>query len=353
MDYQKENFIKNITPVFGVNNKHKLLYCLIYMNLCVCGYIKDINKSSCCLYCYKKKGHGPLCKKITRYVINKNEKYYFETSDSGIGDRIGQIITICCFCKCFELENDIVIFWKNSYHRNYDLKEVKEYINFPKKCIITDDKTFLENRKPLYLFNNIKKWNHSYDLIPESSYLLLIYNYNWGPCKLSFLDFLNIHKNISSEINIDNKILKGNKLEKETYTCIHIRRDDKLLFKNQNFLPNNLFLKITNEYSNESFLIISDDKIPDSIKNINNCYTFNNSEFNDLEKVLLDLYILLNSTKIISVIYSDGWSSFSYVCSRISNCCLMSYVRPNTRYSNVCNFVNTQKLDMFDIEYIN
>lgn len=324
------------------------------MNICDCGYLKYCNDPACCFLCYKKKGHGSLCKKILKYKIDESEKYFFETSDSGLGDRLGQVITVCSYAECFGIDK-IVILWKNSAHRNYLLSDIQKYLTFPKNCIVTDDNNMIKDRKPLYLFNNLRKWDHSFDIVPETAFLLLKENYHWDTSKYNNLcldDFIFIHKSIASQITIDSKILKGNVFPQTKYKCIHIRRDDKLISVRQPFIPKCLVNKIVNDYSNHLFFIVSDDKIPQSILNINQFKLYTDDSLNNTEKVLLDMYILVNSTDIISVIYSDGWSSFSYVCSKIGNINLLSFVPVNTRYSTLYNFTNSSKLDMYSIEYI-
>jgi len=322
------------------------------MNICRCGYIKQKHQPACCIVCYKNNNgnHGPLCSRINKYIINKDDDYYFETSCSGIGDRMGQIVTICTFSKCFGLNNKLVIIWKNSEHRNYDLNVVKKYISFPSNCIITDDHSFMKNRTPLYLFDNIKIFGHSYDLIPEPSYLLLLENYTFEQ-SLSFRKYLSIYMNVASEITISDDILMGNVLPVCDYKCVHVRRDDKLVNSSQPFIPQNLNQYInTNE--NIPFLFISDDVVPDTITNKKNCHVFTLHNLTNLENVILDLYLLVNSNEIISVIYSDGWSSFSYVASRTKNTRLVSYVPPDSRYHNICKRTRLTKLYNWNIIYL-
>lgn len=285
-----------------------------------------------------------------KYIINENDEYYFETSVTGLGDRMGQILTICTFSKCFGLNNKLVIIWRNSNHRNYDLNTLQKYMTFPSNCIITEDETFMENRKPLYLFSNIKNMGHSYDLIPEPAYKLLFENYMLKN-PITFNDYLSVYINVSSELTISDDILMGNTLPVNEYKCVHVRRDDKLVNLSQPFIPQNLDHRINSD-ENTSFIFISDDVVPDSIANKKNCCVFNLPNLSNLENVILDLYLLMNSKEIISVIYQDGWSSFSYIASRTKNIKLVSYVPPNSRYHNICERVRLSNLFNWEIIYI-
>ena len=286
----------------------------------------------------------------SKYRINKNKDYYFEVGTTGIGDRMGQILTICTFGKCFELNTSIVLIWRNSSHRHYDLDTIKRYISFPSNCIITEDESLMENRDPLYLYSNVKTVGHSYDLIPEPSYKLLLENYELET-HISFEDYLTMYINTSSELSISDSILMGNKLPVDEYKCVHVRRDDKLLWREQPFIPPILIQQINNE-EDTIFLFISDDIVPEYITNKKNCGVFTSSTFTNIENVILDLYLLVNSKEIISVIYQDGWSSFSYVASRTKNIKLVSYVPPNSRYHNICKRVEQNELYNWDIIYI-
>ena len=201
----------------------------------------------------------------SKYRINKNKDYYFEVGTTGIGDRMGQILTICTFGKCFELNTSIVLIWRNSSHRHYDLDTIKRYISFPSNCIITEDESLMENRDPLYLNSNVKTVGHSYDLIPEPSYKLLLENYELRT-HISFEDYLTMYINTSSELTISDSILMGNKLPVDEYKCVHVRRDDKLLWMEQPFIPPNLIQQINNE-EDTIFLFISDDIVPEYITN--------------------------------------------------------------------------------------
>jgi hypothetical protein len=287
--------------------------------------------------------------KTGKYIINEKGNYYFETGETGMGDRMGQILTICTFSKCFGLDN-IVIIWKNGNHRNYDLNDVKRYISFPSNCIITDDYTLIKNRIPLYLNNKVKNIGHSYDLIPEPSYLMMIENYMFKT-PVSFCEYLSIYTNIANELSISDSILMGNTLPVDEYKCVHVRRDDKLIHPNQPFIPPNLIQQIESD-ENTTFLFISDDVVPDTITNTKNCDIFTLPNLTDIEKVILDLYILVNSSEIISVIYQDGWSSFSYVASRTKNIKLVSYVPTYSRHHYICNRTGLTKLHNWEIIYI-
>lgn len=281
--------------------------------------------------------------------INKDDQYYFITSDSGLGDRLGQIVTICTYAKIFNLTKKIIILWHNSSYHNYNFDIIKNYFTFPKNCQITDNKSTVAFYKPLYLFNNIRKWDHGFDLVPESAFILLSENYRWQPedCNMNNQMFVDIHNSISHEIKIDKKILKGNIFTSEKYKCLHIRRTDKKIDQEQPFIPNNLL----EQMKNDTYFIVSDDIIPETVKPSNcNVYTIEN--LNAVEKVILDLYVLVNATEIISVIYSDGWSSFSYMSSRIAGTKLISFVPQNSRYSAISKFVGLSNLSMWNIEHI-
>lgn len=321
------------------------------MDFCECGNVKYAKYPGCCMTCYKSKGkrHSPMCLK-DKYIIDENASYYFEVSRTGLGDRLGQIITVCTFSKCFELNNNIVLIWSNSEHRNYDLDTLKKYVTFPSNCIITEDIAFMENRIPLNSLSDLKNWDHSHDLIPEPSYKLLLESFILKK-RISFHNYLDMYMTVANEITISDSILMGNTLPVNEYKCVHVRRDDKLFSIYQPFIPDHLIQQINNN-ENTQYLFISDDVIPSSITHKKNCSVFTLPNLTNVENVILDLFVLVNSNEVISVIYSDGWSSFSYVSSRTKNINLVSYVPPNSRYQNVCKRVGLNKLYNWDVIYI-
>jgi hypothetical protein len=208
----------------------------------------------------------------------------------------------------------------------------------------------MENRTELPSFNNFKNFDHSYDLIPESSYKMLLENYMLKK-HISFREYLSIYINITQEITISDSILNGNRLPVNEYKCVHIRRDDKLISIDQPFIPENLNQRIDSD-ENTHYLFISDDIVPSSVTNKKNCSVFTLPNLTNLEALILDLYVLVNSTEVISVIYWDGWSSFSYVLSRTKNIKLTSYVPMYSRYQNVCKYVGLTKLYNWDVIHI-
>jgi len=55
-----------VSHMAGCCHKERIVFSTLYLKynfntICKCGLVKDKNTPTCCFYCYKNKGHGPLC----------------------------------------------------------------------------------------------------------------------------------------------------------------------------------------------------------------------------------------------------------------------------------------------------
>jgi len=160
-------------------------------------------------------------------------------------------------------------------------------------------------------------------------------------------EYLTAYKNSVDEIKInfdtDNK----------DYIAVHCRRGDKLEANNK-FLPDKLLNEIKKDKINK-YMILSDEQIPIELLNLHNILkpNYNIMKGNKHNYMLTDMLYLIKSKKIFSI-HNDtgwygGWSSFSFIASKLGNNNLVSFIHDNTRYDTMKRYIYPLEINNWSI----
>jgi len=252
---------------------------------------------------------------------------YINTPDSGLGDRILDIMTIYSYSKILNC-NNLYVYWKYENHlgRYLELENLLNYIIFPKDLYFfskQEKELIINKNKNNIIFNDslgaISLYLFSEKYLKDEEHKKLFYKTYFE--SFNKLKFKNIPENIK-EI-----------FDKNLITTIHLRRTDKI--SNNKYthgtdikeleLLNSATQRFINKQIKNNILvcIISDDK---EIKNEYIEYNKNNIisfETNDkISQVYIDFYCLANSHTIFM---SQKFSTYSIVASLINNTKLYYY----------------------------
>lgn len=255
---------------------------------------------------------------------------------AGLGDRIGEYILYSALGKILNCKvicywsRDSPLFTLGSRPNDYP-EDIENYIEFPGNIILVSKSEWKKSKyKKIcpYRYN----WNN-YDagdeLVPEIQYIKLKLNN-----VISWNDYLNIYKSCAKEFKYKNKLpdISGN------FTGVHIRRGDKLNGtwdktnnKHDESFYDNKLISVFNKLKVNKYILCSESYNP--IKNVNPIKL--NLSKNEKIKTLEEFFILTKATKIIQSVPGDtnygGWTSFSYIASRIGDSPLYSCSLPGTR----------------------
>lgn len=255
---------------------------------------------------------------------------------AGLGDRIGEYILYSTLGKILKCK--VVCYWSrdtplftlgarpNDYPEN-----INDYIKFPDNIILVSKQQWKN-----YKYKNICPYRYNWDnynvgdeLIPEIQYIKLKLNNI-----ISFNNYLTIYKSCAKEFEYKKQLPKID----NNLTGIHIRRGDKLNGKwdklnnkyNEKYYDDKL-LNVFDKLKVHRYILCTESNNPIKyIKPIKLCLSHDKKI-----KTLEEFFILTKVNRIIQSVpgdnYYGGWTSFSYIASRIGDSVLYSCSLPGTR----------------------
>ena len=264
----------------------------------------------------------------------ENEKLILKApqcTHAGLGDRIGEYIIFSTLGKIYNC--NVLVYWNIKNHNsasrgNEYPNNILDYIQFPDNLKFVTQKEWRMNKVNVICPNRFK-WNNYYygdEFVPE------IVHKKLNLSKYINLDnYIKLYKQTASEISYKKELptLPNN------FTAVHVRRGDKSkeFFNNKNPIDfhdkrlNNVF----NKLNVNNYILCSEDgnpiksKLPVSVKLSND----------KMIKTLQEFFILSKARIIIQSIPGDnkygGWTSFSYVASRIGDSVLYNCSPVGTR----------------------
>jgi hypothetical protein len=255
---------------------------------------------------------------------------------AGLGDRIGEYILYSTLGKIFNCK--VICYWsrdnplfKLGSRPNDYPEDIGNYIQFPENIILVSKPEWKKSKyKKIcpYRYN----WNN-YDtgdeLVPEIQYIKLkLKNV------ISYNDYLNIYKSCAKQFKYKHQLPEI----PYNYIGVHIRRGDKLNgfwdkknnTHDENFYDNKL-IEVFNKLKVDKYILCSESQNP--IKNVNPIKL--NLSKNEKVKTLEEFFMLTKATEIIQSSPGDnnygGWTSYSYIASRVGDSILYSCSLPGTR----------------------
>ena len=249
---------------------------------------------------------------------------------AGLGDRIGEYIIFSTLGKVYNV--NILVFWSrdkiSDASRPDDYPEnIHDYIMFPKNLIFVTKKEF-KKTKIKKVCNERFSWKDYYfgdEFIPEIVYKKLNLDKH-----INLNDYIKLYKETAKEV----KYLKSLPKLPTNFTAIHIRRGDKKTepgVKKSILFHDNRLIDVFNKLHIDDYILCSEDNNPIKSKLPLNIKLSNDKKIKTLE----EFFILSNANIIIQSVPGDerysGWSSYSYVASRIGDSVLYNCSPEGTR----------------------
>lgn len=260
-----------------------------------------------------------------------------ECAHSGLGDRIGEYIIFSTLGKIYNC--NVLVYWstenKNVSSRGDQYpKNILDYIQFPSNLVFVD---YLKwKRSDVNTICPIRwTWNNYYlgdEFVPEIVYKKLnLSKY------IKLEEYIKLYKQTAKQISYKREL----PLLPNNFVGIHIRRGDKLKeyynIKNPIQYHDNRLNIVFNKLNVNNYILCSEstnpikNKQPLSIKLSNN----------NMIRTLQEFFILSKARIIIQSIPGDnrygGWTSFSYVASRIGDSILYNCSQEGTRIYHMEN----------------
>ena len=250
-----------------------------------------------------------------------------ECTHAGLGDRIGEYIIFSTLGKIYK--SNVLVYWGkrninwasrvNDYPTN-----IHDYIKFPDNLIFVTEKECKSN-KAKEICPKRWDWNNYYygdEFVPEIVYQKLNLDKY-----LSLEDYLKLYKDTAKQISYKKElpILPNN------LTCVHIRRGDKSSNTKKTEYHNKRLNDVFNKLNIQNYVLCSEDA---NVINSKEPILIKLSNDNKI-KTLEEFFILSKANKIIQSISDSGkyggWTSFSYIASRIGDSVLYNCSPEGTR----------------------
>lgn len=250
---------------------------------------------------------------------------------SGLGDRIGEYIIFSTLGRIYNC--NVLVFWSNlnknfSSRGNQYPKNIHDYIKFPDNLKFVNRKVW-KNSKVNNICNDRFKWQDFYygdEFVPEIVHKKL----NLGK-HINLQDYIKLYKETAKQISYKKKLPKL----PNNFVGIHVRRGDKTKeiahIKRPIKYHDDRLNKVFNKLNIDNYILCSEGtnsikgKQPIQIKLSND----------KMIRTLQEFFILSKARIIIQSIPGDtrygGWTSFSYVASRIGDSVLYNCSPEGTR----------------------
>lgn len=270
---------------------------------------------------------------------------------AGLGDRIGEYIIFSTLGKIHNC--DILVFWNildkgiGARGKEYP-NNIQDYINFPKNLKFVDRKEWKKtnvNKICPYHY----KWNYFYlgdELVPEIVYKKLNLSKH-----IKLEDYIKLYKETARQISYKKELPKL----PNNFVGVHIRRGDKTresAVKRPIKYHDDRLNKVFNKLNIDNYILCSEgnnpikDKQPISIKLSND----------KMIRTLQEFFILSKARIIIQSIPGDtrygGWTSFSYVASRIGDSVLYNCSPEGTRLYHMENTAGRKLYNVIKYSYL-
>jgi len=250
-----------------------------------------------------------------------------ECTHAGLGDRIGEYIIFSTLGKIHKC--NVLVYWckrnKNWASRGNEYPDdIHDYIKFPENLKFVKEKEWKSN-KAKEICPKRWNWNNYYfgdELVPEIAYKKLNLDKY-----LSLEDYLKLYKDTAKQISYKKElpILPTN------FTAVHIRRGDKSSNTKKTEYHNNRLNNVFNKLNIQNYILCSEDGNEITSKEPTLIKVSNDNKIRTLE----EFFVLSKANKIIQSIPGDnkygGWTSYSYVASRIGDSILYNCSPEGTR----------------------
>ena len=260
--------------------------------------------------------------------INKILKSPF-CAHSGLGDRIAQYIIFSTLGKIYNCK--VLVFW-NTTNKNWSSRgneyphNIQDYIKFPDNLKFVTQKEW-KNNKIDNIFGKVKLsyFYHGEDLVPEIVYKKLnLSKY------IKLEDYLKLYKETAKQISYKKELPKL----PNNFVGVHVRRGDKTrdsTLKRPITYHNDRLNKVFNKLNIDDYVLCSEGDNPIKGKQPITIKLSNDK----MIRTLQEFFILSKARIIIQSIPGDtrwgGWTSFSYVASRIGDSVLYNCSPEGTR----------------------
>jgi len=252
-----------------------------------------------------------------------------DCAHSGLGDRIAQYIIFSTLGKIHNC--NVLVFWstvnKNFASRSNEYpNNIQDYISFPKNLKFVSKKEW-KNYKIDNIFGKVKSsdFYHGEDLVPEIVYKKLNLTKH-----IKLEDYIKLYKETARQISYKKELPKL----PNNFVGVHVRRGDKTresAVKRPIKYHDDRLNKVFNKLNIDDYILCSEGNNPIKGKQPIPIKLSNNK----MIRTLQEFFILSKARIIIQSIPGDtrygGWTSFSYVASRIGDSVLYNCSPEGTR----------------------
>eukprot|EP00316_Scyphosphaera_apsteinii_P004365 CAMPEP_0119306082 /NCGR_PEP_ID=MMETSP1333-20130426/6907_1 /TAXON_ID=418940 /ORGANISM="Scyphosphaera apsteinii, Strain RCC1455" /LENGTH=485 /DNA_ID=CAMNT_0007309299 /DNA_START=77 /DNA_END=1534 /DNA_ORIENTATION=+ len=273
---------------------------------------------------------------------------------TGLGDRMATYLTAATVAQL--LEATVLTRWPTADDDTSDEEQrsthypssIFEYLSLPPELSFEQDTQPKLGGAQVRVLHTaaLPAFNWGFDLVPETMHKMLS---KAGLIKFSFKRYLQAYMRVVSSIELKHQRLLA-LLPPTPYVGVHARRGD-LAKDNAETQHHDAYLiallksKVAQQ-PDARFLVVSDNV---TLRNAvsaelptENMVTL--ALVPEEEQPLLDFFALARSSLIVQSVPGDdnfgGWSSFSYVASRIAGCPLEAYVNNGTRLHAMLQFAS-------------
>ena len=253
-----------------------------------------------------------------------------DCAHSGLGDRIGEYIIFSTLGKIHNC--NVLVFWstinKNFASRSNEYpNNIQDYINFPKNLKFVDRKVW-KNSKVNNICDIRWKWSDYFfgdEFVPEIVYKKLnLTKY------IKLEDYVKLYKETAKQITYKKELPKL----PNNFVGVHVRRGDKTresAVKRPIKYHDDRLNKVFNKLNIDNYILCSEGANPIKGKQPIQIKLSNDK----MIRTLQEFFILSKARIIIQSIPGDtrygGWTSFSYVASRIGDSILYNCSPEGTR----------------------
>ena len=252
-----------------------------------------------------------------------------DCAHSGLGDRIAQYIIFSTLGKIHNC--NVLVFW-STVNKNFASRSnkypnnIQDYISFPKNLKFVSKKEW-KNYKIDNIFGKVKSsdFYHGEDLVPEIVYKKLNLTKH-----IKLEDYIKLYKETARQISYKKELPKL----PNNFVGVHVRRGDKTresAVKRPIKYHDDRLNKVFNKLNIDDYILCSEGNNPIKGKQPIPIKLSNNK----MIRTLQEFFILSKARIIIQSIPGDtrygGWTSFSYVASRIGDSVLYNCSPEGTR----------------------
>ena len=254
---------------------------------------------------------------------------------SGLGDRIAQYIIFSTLGKIHNCK--VLVYWslqnKNNASRSNEYpNNIQDYINFPNNLKFVSKKEW-ENSNIENIYGKVKlsDFYHGEDLVSEIVYKKLNLSKH-----IKLEDYIKLYKETARQISYKKELPKL----PNNFVGIHVRRGDKTresAVKRPIKYHDDRLNKVFNKLNIDNYILCSEGANPIKVKQPIQIKLSNDK----MIRTLQEFFILSKARIIIQSIPGDtrygGWTSFSYVASRIGDSVLYNCSPEGTRLYHMEN----------------